>query len=83
MSMINLKMAGVALVAAMSLGACATREDIQNINARLDSIDARVASAASSAESANQGAARANQRLDAIEGRVQALEAGPARTPRG
>jgi murein lipoprotein len=80
---INLKMAGVAIVAAMTLGACATKEDIQGINTRLDSIDARVASAAQSAESANQGAARANQRLDSIEGRVQALETRPSRQPRG
>ena len=74
---------GVAIFAAVALGACATREDIQQINSRLDSIDARVQSAAQSAESANQNAQRANQRLDAIEGRVQQLETQPARRARG
>lgn len=83
MGMNHLKLAGVAIVAALSLGACATRDDIANINTRLDSIDARVQSAAQSAEAANQNSQRANQRLDAIEGRVQRLETGPARTPRG
>ncbi len=82
-AMNHLKIVGVALVAALSLSACATRDDITQIGARLDSIDARVQSAAQSAESANQGAQRANQRLDAIEGRVQALETQPARRPRG
>jgi murein lipoprotein len=74
---------GVAIFAALALGACATREDIQNINTRLDSIDARVQSAAQSAESANQNAQRANQRLDAMEGRIQQLESAPARGARG
>jgi murein lipoprotein len=74
---------GVAIFGALTLGACATREDIQQINSRLDSIDARVQSAAQSAESANQNAQRANQRLDSIEGRVQQLETQPARRARG
>lgn len=74
---------GVAIVAALSLGACATREDIANINTRLDSIDAQVQSAAQNAQAANQNSQRANQRLDAIEGRVQQLESQPARRPRG
>lgn len=74
---------GVALFAAVSLGACATRDDIRNINTRLDAIDAQVARAAASSESANQNAARANQRLDNIEGRVQQLEQQPARRARG
>jgi murein lipoprotein len=74
---------GIVAIAALSLGACATRDDIAQINTRLDSIDARVQSAAASSESANQNAQRANQRLDAIEGRVQALESQPARRPRG
>lgn len=74
---------GIALVAALSLGACATRDDIAQINSRLDSIDARVQSAAQSAESANQNAVRANQRLDQMEGRIQQLETQPARRARG
>jgi len=74
---------GVAIFAAVSLGACATRDDIRQINTRLDSIDAQVARAAASSESANQNAARANQRLDNIEGRVQQLEQQPARRARG
>lgn len=79
----HLKITGLAIVAALSLTACATRDDIAQINTRLDSIDLRVQSAAQSAEAANQGSQRANQRLDAIEGRVQALETQPARRPRG
>lgn len=74
---------GVAIVAALSLGACATRDDIAQINTRLDSIDAQVQSAAQNAQAANQSAQQANQRLNTIESRVQALESGPARTPRG
>jgi murein lipoprotein len=74
---------GVAIVAALSLGACATRDDIAQINSRLDQIDARVQSAAQSAESANQNAQRANQRLDQMEGRIQQLESQPARRARG
>lgn len=74
---------GVALIAALSLGACATRDDIRQINSRLDSIDAQVQSAAQNSQSANQSAMRANQRLDAIEGRIQQLETQPARRPRG
>jgi murein lipoprotein len=86
--MTNLKMTtartlAVAIFATLSLGACATRGDIQAINSRLDSIDARVQSAAQSAESANQNAMQANQRLDSIEGRVQQLETQPARGARG
>lgn len=76
--------AGVAIVAALSLGACASYDDeFATINSRLDQLDSRVASAAQSAESANQNAQRANQRLDQVEGRIQALETQPARRPRG
>jgi murein lipoprotein len=74
---------GVVIFAALSLGACATRGDIEAINTRLDSIDARVASAAQSSESANQNAQRANQRLDQMESRIQQLETRPARQARG
>ncbi|WP_349257271.1 hypothetical protein [Vitreimonas sp.] len=74
---------GVVIVATLSLGACATREDIANINARLDSIDAQVQTAAQNSQAANQSAQRANQRLDEIEGRIQQLETQPARRPRG
>jgi murein lipoprotein len=75
---------GVAVIATLSLGACATYDDdFAAINSRLDQLDSRVASASASAESANQGAQRANQRLDQIEGRVQQLETQPARRPRG
>lgn len=75
---------GVAIIATLGLGACATYDDeFAAINSRLDQLDARVQSAAQSAESANQSAQRANQRLDQIEGRVQQLESGPARAPRG
>lgn len=74
---------GVAIIAALSLAACATKEDIAGINSRLDQIDARVQSAAQSAESANESATRANQRLDQMEGRIQQLETQPARRPRG
>jgi murein lipoprotein len=86
MGMIKLTMArrlGIAIVAALSLGACATRDDIAQINSRLDSIDSRVQSAAQSAESANQNSQRANQRLDSLEGRIQQLETQPARRARG
>ena len=75
--------AGVALFAALALGACATKSDIEGINSRLDQIDARVQSAAQSADSANQNAQRANQRLDQMEGRIQQLETQPARRARG
>ena len=75
---------GVAIVASLALGGCATYGDeFAAIDSRLDSLDARVQSAAQSAESANQAAQRANQRLDQIEGRVQRLEEAPARNPRG
>jgi murein lipoprotein len=74
---------GVVILATLSLAACATKEDINAINTRLDQIDSRVASAAQSAESANQNAQRANQRLDQMETRIQALETQPARRPRG
>ena len=74
---------GVAIVATLGLGACATKDDIAGINARLDQIDSRVQSAAQSAESANESAQRANQRLDQMEGRIQQLETRPARQARG
>jgi len=74
---------GVAILATLSLAACATRDDIAQINSRLDQIDARVQSAAQSAESANQNAQRANQRLDQMESRIQQLETRPGRAPRG
>ncbi len=83
LNVMSARTVAVAIFAAMTLGACATREDIQNINTRLDSIDARVQSAAQSAESANQNAQRANQRLDQMEGRIQQLETQPARQARG
>ena len=74
----------VAIVAALSLGACATYDDeFAAINSRLDQLDSRVQSAAQSAESANQSATRANQRLDQMEGRIQQLETQPGRRPRG
>jgi murein lipoprotein len=75
---------GVAIVAAVGLGGCATYADeFAGINSRLDQLDSRVQGAAQSAESANQSAQRANQRLDQIESRVQQLETAPRRTPRG
>jgi murein lipoprotein len=74
---------GVVIAAALSLGACATKQDIEGINTRLDSIDAQVQSAAQNAQAANQSAQQANQRLDTIESRVQQLETQPARRPRG
>ena len=75
---------GVAIVAALSLSACATYDDeFAGINSRLDQLDTRVQSAAQSAESANQSAQQANQRLDQMESRVQQLEAAPRRAPRG
>ncbi|MGX9720187.1 hypothetical protein [Stenotrophomonas acidaminiphila] len=80
----TLGMLGVATVATLSLGACATyKDEFANINTRLDQLDARVQGAAQSAESANQSAQRANQRLDQIEGRVQQLETAPRRAARG
>ncbi len=81
--MTTVRSLGVAIVAAMSLGACVTRDDISQINTRLDSIDAQVQSASQNAQAANQSAQRANQRLDQIEGRIQQLETQPARRPRG
>jgi murein lipoprotein len=75
---------GVAIVAALSLSACATYDDdFARINTRLDQLDTRVQSAAQSAETASQSAQQANQRLDQLEGRVQQLESGPRRKPRG
>jgi murein lipoprotein len=75
---------GFAIVATLSLAACATYDDdFAAINSRLDQLDSRVASAAQSAESANQSAERANQRLDQMEGRIQQLETQPARRARG
>ena len=78
------RMLGMAIVATLALGACATYDDdFARINTRLDSLDSQVQSAAQSAESANQSAQQANQRLDSLEGRVQQLEAAPGRRPRG
>ncbi|MEN5118758.1 hypothetical protein ABE488_15710 [Luteimonas sp. TWI662] len=78
------QMIGVALVASVALGGCATyKEDFARIDSRLDSLDSRVQGAAQSAESANQSATQANQRLDQMERRVQQLETAPRRTPRG
>jgi murein lipoprotein len=75
---------GVAIVAILGLGGCATYDDeFAGINSRLDQIDTRVQNAAQSAESANQSAQQANQRLDQMESRVQRLEAAPRRVPRG
>jgi murein lipoprotein len=75
---------GVAIVATLGLGACATyKEEFATINSRLDQLDTKVQGAAQSAESANQSAQQANQRLDQIEGRVQQLEQAPRRSPRG
>jgi len=83
----HLKMAralSVALIAAVSLGACASyKNEFATINSRLDQLDVKVQGAAQSAESANQSAQQANQRLDQIEGRVQQLERAPGRKPRG
>lgn len=82
--LIKLRMVGVAMAAAVSLGACATYDDdFAQVNSRLDTLDSRVQSAAQSAESANQSAQQANQRLDQLEGRVQQIEAAPRRRPRG
>jgi len=68
---------GVAIVAVMTLGGCATYSDeFATINSRLDTLDARVQDAAQSAQ-------QANQRLDRIENRVQNLESAPGRVPRG
>ena len=62
----------VALIATVSLGACASyKNEFATINSRLDQLDVKVQGAAQSAESANQSAQQANQRLDQIEGRVQ------------
>lgn len=75
---------GVAVVATLGLGACATYDDdFARINTRLDTLDSQVQSAAQNAASANAAAQQANQRLDSLEGRVQQLEASPARRPRG
>jgi murein lipoprotein len=75
---------GLALVAGLGLGGCATYDDeFAGINSRLDQLDTRVQSAAQSAESANQSAQQANQRLDQMESRVRQLEAAPRRVPRG
>ena len=75
---------GVAMVATLGLGACATYDDdFARINTRLDTLDSQVQSAAQNAASANAAAQQANQRLDSLEGRVQQLEASPARRPRG
>ncbi len=75
---------GVAIVATLALGGCATYDDeFAGINSRLDQLDAKVQGAAQSAESANQSAQQANQRLDQIESRVQRLETAPRRVPRG
>lgn len=75
---------GVAIIATLSLGACATyKDEFASINSRLDQLDTKVQGAAQSAESANQSAQQANQRLDQIEGRVQQLERAPRRSPRG
>jgi murein lipoprotein len=71
---------GIAVVAAISLAACATKGDIEHINARLDSIDSQVQSSAQASSAAN---AATNQRLDSIDARVQALETRPGHRPRG
>lgn len=75
---------GVAILASLSLGACATYDDeFAAINSRLDQLDDRVATASQNADSANQSAQRANQRLDQMESRIQQLETQPARRARG
>src|SRR3546814_18282654 len=69
---------GVAIVATLGLGACATYDDdFARVNSRLDQLDTSVQSAAQSAEAANQSAQRANPRLDQLAGRVQKLETAP------
>ncbi len=78
------RMLGVAVVAAIGLGGCATYDDdFARINSRLDQLDTRVQGAAQSAETASQSAQQANQRLDQLESRVQQLETAPRRVPRG
>lgn len=78
------RMLGVAIIATLSLGACATyKDEFATINSRLDQLDTKVQGAAQSAESANQSAQQANQRLDQMEGRIQQLEQAPRRSPRG
>ena len=75
---------GVAIVATLGLGGCATYDDeFAGINSRLDQLDSKVQNAAQSAEAANQSAQQANQRLDQMESRVQRLESAPGRKPRG
>ena len=75
---------GVAIVAFVGLGGCATYDDdFARIDTRLDQLDARVQDAAQNADAARQSADRANQRLDQIEGRVRTLETSPGRVPRG
>ena len=81
--MMTARSLGVAIFAALALGACATKDDIAGINSRLDQIDAQVQNAAQNAQAANESAARANQRLDQMEGRIQQLETQPARRARG
>lgn len=78
------RMAAVAIVAAVGFSGCATYDDeFVVINTRLDQLDAQIQGAAQSAEAANQSAQQANRRLDTLEDRVERLEAGAPRVPRG
>src|SRR3546814_20307783 len=75
---------GVAIVATLGLGACATYDDdFARVNSRLDQLATSVQRAAPSAEAANQAAQRATQRLDPLASRAQQLETDPGRNPRG
>src|SRR3546814_10770073 len=65
---------GVAIVATLGLGACATYDDdFARVNSRLDQLDTSVQSAAQSAEAANQSAQRANQRSEEHTSELQSL----------
>lgn len=79
--------ASIALLATLSLGACATRqyvdEQIAGSNSRVEAVDQRVQSAVQRSEAAATEARTANQRIDQLEGRVNRLEQAPVRRPRG
>ena len=83
----SLRTAAVVALSALSLGACATRdyvdEQVVGVNGRIDAVDARVQQASQRADTASTDARTVNQRVDQLEARITRLEQAPVRTPRG
>jgi outer membrane murein-binding lipoprotein Lpp len=78
---------GLAMIAGLSLGGCATEDyvdrHIATVSERIAALEARVGQVDQTAQAASGAAQNANQRLDALTARVDALEQQmAARRPR-